>query len=248
MVIVNKIHKEKFEEIYTNYTTSITLHTQAEESNSNLEELVAYSGGYFQSRNAKVVRNDENLLDSDESWYYYFIENEIEALQKKYECHIHKIEDMRRERLDSLFHTYSSTTTNSYLNTSAISDLLKFMESEIDSKVLNSLHNNLHEFISQDIGVNIDYQSLLNYLYILPSKKIQRSEIAIDNDSGKIIIIYNANKSDFSSKKISIIANAKDFTVSVISRKSGLAKFSGVYASKFPEAYYKIESLMETLF
>lgn len=248
MVIVNKIHKEKFEEIYTNYTTNVTLYTQAEESNSNLEELVAYSGGYFQSRNAKVVRNDENLLDSDESWYYYFIENEIEALQKKYECHIHKIEDMRRERLDSLFHTYSSTTTNSYLNTSAISDLLKFMESEIDSRVLNSLHNNLHEFISQDIGVNIDYQSLLNYLYILPSKKIQRSEIAIDNDSGKIIIIYNANKSEFSSKKISIIANAKDFTVSVISRKSGLAKFSGVYASKFPEAYYKIESLMETLF
>lgn len=248
MVIVNKIHKEKFEEIYTNYTTSITLYTQAEESNSNLEELVAYSGGYFQSRNDKVVRNDENLLDSDESWYYYFIENEIEALQKKYERHIHKIEDMRREGLDSLFHTYSSTTTNSYLNTSAISDLLNFMESEIDCRVLNSLHNNLHEFISQDIGVNIDYQSLLNYLYILPSKKIQRSEIAIDNDSGKIIIIYNANKSEFSSKKISIIANAKDFTVSVISRKSGLAKFSGVYASKFPEAYYKIESLMETLF
>lgn len=248
MVIVNKIHKEKFEEICTNYTTSITLYTQAEESNSNLEELVAYSEGYFQSRNAKVVRNDENLLDSDESWYYYFIENEIEALQKKYERHIHKIEDMRREGLDSLFHTYSSTTTNSYLNTSAISDLLSFMESEIDSRVLNSLHNNLHEFISQDIGVNIDYQSLLNYLYILPSKKIQRSEIAIDNDSGKIIIIYNADKSEFSSKKISIIANAKDFTVSVISRKSGLAKFSGVYASKFPEAYYKIESLMETLF
>ena len=248
MVIVNKIHKEKFEEICTNYTTSITLYTQAEESNSNLEELVAYSEGYFQSRNAKVVRNDENLLDSDESWYYYFIENEIEALQKKYERHIHKIEDMRREGLDNLFHTYSSTTTNSYLNTSAISDLLSFMESEIDSRVLNSLHNNLHEFISQDIGVNIDYQSLLNYLYILPSKKIQRSEIAIDNDSGKIIIIYNADKSEFSSKKISIIANAKDFTVSVISRKSGLAKFSGVYASKFPEAYYKIESLMETLF
>lgn len=248
MVIVNKIHKEKFEEIYTNYTTNITLYTQEEESNSNLEELVAYSGGYFQSRNAKVVRNDENFLDSDESWYYYFIENEIEALQKKYERHIHKIEDMRRERLDSLFHTYSSTTTNSYLNTSAISDLLNFMESEIDSRVLNSLHNNLHEFISQDIGVNIDYQSLLNYLYILPSKKIQRSEIAIDNDSGKIIIIYNANKSEFSSKKISIVSNAKDFTVSVISRKSGLAKFSGVYASKFPEAYYKIESLMETLF
>lgn len=241
------MYEEAIEEIYKNYLTE-TLYNQKLDKNKNeFKELIVNPVSYFQSEVIGAEKNIEVFVDFQEI-HSHSTELKIHALQRKYLNHISKIEDMRDRKLDRLFHENSLSETNSYLDAYIINDLLNFMCDEIEPKLLKSLQNNLHEFISQDIGVNIDYYSLLNYLYILPSLKIQRSDIAIDHESGKIVIIYNANKTEFSSKKISIVANAKDFTVSVISRKSGLAKFSGVYASKFPEAYYKIESLMETLF
>lgn len=176
---------------------------------------------------------DSDVLDSKES--------NRRKLKAKYENHIKLIQKIDKKELANIF-------TKEILNNSNIEDIFSILEKEIEIKMLNSLRKNLNEVIAQELMISIDYDSLLNYLYILPSKKIQNSDIAIDDITGKIIIFYNSDENDFYSKKISIISNAKDFTVSIISRKDGLAKISGVYASKFPEAYYKIESIMETLF
>lgn len=175
---------------------------------------------------------DSDVLNSKES--------NTRKLKAKYENHIKLI-----QKIDE--HGLSTILTKKILNSSNIEEMFKILAQEIELKMFDSLRNNLNEIIAQESTISINYESLLNYLYILPSKKIQKSEIAIDNTTGKIVIFYNSDDRDFYSKKISIISNAKDFTVSIISRKDGLAKLSGVYASKFPEAYYKIESIMETL-
>lgn len=91
----------------------------------------------------------------------------------------------------------------------------------------------------------INGKSFINLLYILPSKKVQRSKFSIDNETGKFVIYYESNKRNFSSKKVSIIINERDFTFSILSRKGGMAQIRGVCAFKFPVAYYKIDSLFE---
>lgn len=175
---------------------------------------------------------DSDVLDSKNS--------NTRKLKEKYEGHIKKIQKIDVECLSKIL-------IEDVINESNIENIFSVLTKELETIMFDSLRNNLVEAISQEPTIKINYESLLNYLYILPSKKIQKSDIAIDSNTGKIIIFYNSDEKDFYSKKISIISNAKDFTVSIISRKDGLAKFSGVYASKFPEAYYKIESIMETL-
>lgn len=179
--------------------------------------------------------------NSATTYLEYFHKLNIYELKEKYETHINKVKEIRDEKLDSLF-------SNSPFNTIAINEILIFLRMHFSEDMLNSLENNLKEAFSEDDEtININYASFLNYLYILPSEKIQKADIAIDEDTGKIVIFYNSDENDYDSKKITLIPNEKDFTVSVISRKDGLAKFHGVYASRFPEAYYKIEFLMETL-
>ncbi|HAG1192623.1 TPA: hypothetical protein G8W20_004858 [Salmonella enterica] len=161
-------------------------------------------------------------------------------LKNKYLNHIARIESLRKSNLDYLL-------KSNRLNSDHIAELIDILNSKLDKSMLNSLEMSLKSFIVNNETLIINYNSLLNYLYILPSKKVQSGDIAIDESTGKLIVFYNADKSDFSSNKITIMANEKDFTVSIISRKDGLAKFSGLYASMFPDAYFKIESLMETL-
>lgn len=203
------------------------------------QEITEYTKNYLQSDTSRNKSILKDITDSSDSLDYFQDFNTV-GLKEKYKAHIQKVQEIRNNSLDALF--YSSQLTKD--NLESILDILKI---DINKNMLNSLEMNLRALVSEELSVYINYESLLNYLYILPSKKIQRSDIAIDRNSGNIVILYNSDKTDFDSKKISIIANARDFTVSIISRKDGLAKFSGVYASKFPEAYFKIESLMETL-
>jgi hypothetical protein len=170
----------------------------------------------------------------------YFQEYNINAQKEKYDRHIKIIQELSNNKLAELF---SETT----FDTDGVERIISLLKDSIDANMIESFEKNLRGSLSQKLSININYHSLLSYLYILPSKKIQKSDIAIDTNSGKIIIFYNSNKTEFNSRKMSIIANEKDFTVSVISRENGLAKFSGVYVSKFPDGYHKIESLMETL-
>lgn len=170
----------------------------------------------------------------------YFREYSINLHKEKYEKHIKIIQELSTKNLADLF-------AKPNFDLAAVEEIISLLKKNIDANMLKSFEQNLRGSLSQNLHININYYSFLSYLYILPSKKIQKSDIAIDTDSGKIIIFYNSDKSEFSSRKMSIVANEKDFTVTVISRENGLAKFSGTYVSKFPDGYHKIESIMETL-
>lgn len=127
--------------------------------------------------------------------------------------------------------------------------LFQYLEQDRNSisqsirKKLNSLNRKLDSLGEE---LELDVSSLFNYLYILGSKKIEDSPIAIDTISNKIVIYYSED-SNKESRKVSIIPNAKDFTVSVLSRKKGFAKLRGIFSASFPDAYYKINFLLETL-
>lgn len=122
-------------------------------------------------------------------------------------------------------------------------------ENRIFQEELGDYFRKIEEVIDSYFSVYensiINGQSFINLLYILPSKKVQRSKVSIDNETGKFVIYYEANKRNFSSKKISIVINERDFTFSILSRKGGMAQIRGVCAFKFPVAYYKIDSLFE---
>ena len=170
----------------------------------------------------------------------YFQEYNVKAQKEKYDRHIKIRQEISNNKLAELFNEPT-------FDIDGIERIISLLKDSIEANMIESFERNLRGTLSQKLSIYINYYSLLSYLYILQSKKIQRSDIAIDTDSGKIIIFYNSNKTEFNSRKMSIIANERDFTVSVISRENGLAKFSGVYVSKFPDGYHKIESLMETL-
>ncbi len=171
----------------------------------------------------------------------YCLKSINKTLQKEnYNRHIQIVEKLVENQLADLF-------VDHFLNSERVNALIRLLKDNIDNGILERLENNLQGFLSQEIDVYIDYHSFLHYLYILPSRKIQRSDIAIDQKNGKIIIFYNEDNSKFSSKKVSIIVNESDLKISVISREGGLAKLKGTYAAKFPEAYHKIESIMEIL-
>lgn len=183
---------------------------------------------------------DHNKIKEVKSSHSYFQEYNVNAQKEKYDKHIKIVQELSANKLSALFR-------ESTFDTNGIENLISLLKESIDASMIKSFEENLRGSLSQKLSININYHSLLSYLYILPSKKIQKSDIAIDTNSGKIIIFYNSNKTEFNSRKMSIISNEKDFTVSVISRENGLAKFSGVYVAKFPDGYHKIESLMETL-
>lgn len=170
----------------------------------------------------------------------YFREYSVSLHKEKYEKHIRTIQELSTKNLADLF-------AKPRFDLADVEEIISLLKKNIDANMIKSFEQNIRGSLSQNLHININYYSFLSYLYILPSKKIQKSDIAIDTNSGKIIIFYNSDKAEFSSRKMSIVANEKDFTVTVISRENGLAKFSGTYVSKFPDGYHKIESLMETL-
>lgn len=220
---------EVLQEILESYT-KILDERKSQQKNKIVKYMSNFDINYIDTN--KTLENKES--------HSYFQEFSINTQKEKYDRHIKKIQELSTKELANLF-------TDSNFDEAGINRILSLLKDNIDASMIESFEHNLRGTLSQNLSVYINYYSLLSYLYILPSKKIQKSDIAIDTNSGKIIIFYNSNKSDFNSRKMSIIANEKDFTVSVISRENGLAKFSGIYVSKFPDGYHKIESLMETL-
>ncbi|WP_182407635.1 hypothetical protein, partial [Psychrobacter sp. GP33] len=166
----------------------------------------------YDSINIKDIYSDTSK--TPELDYFHVLNTHV--LKEKYETHINKVKEIRDDKLDYLF-------SNPPFNAIAIDEILSFLRMHFSKAILNSLENNLKEAFSEDDQtININYASFLNYLYILPSKKIQKSDVAIDQDTGKIVIFYNSDENDYDSKKISLIPNEKNFTVSIISRKDGL--------------------------
>lgn len=205
------------------------------------EDFVAYikKNGLRDNKNHAEARYEANV--ELHNVYSYALKSIDKNVQKeKYYRHIKVVESLSENKLADLF-------IDRFLNREKIYKLITILKDNIDNGLLESLEKNFEGFLSQEIDVCIDYHSFLHYLYILHSKKIQKSDIAIDQKNGKVIIFYNADHSNFNSRKVSIIVNKDDLKISVISREGGLAKFKGTYAAKFPDGYHKIESIMEAL-
>lgn len=95
--------------------------------------------------------------------------------------------------------------------------------------------------------ININLGSFINYLYISISKKLNNKYSISINDDGCIVIHYNEHKNRWDSKKITIVVNETNFLISILSRKNGLAKFSGICTLKYPDGYYKFDSALRGL-
>ena len=181
-----------------------------------------------------------NNLIREASYIDYSYEKNLKELNEIFQKHINDIEEfykffIRYEPADSVIST---------------DKVHKYIFQYIQQKPIEqSLKGKLLDFNKKLEGVgeeDIFIPSLFNYLYILASKKIENSDIAVDSISNKIVIYYSEN-SEHKSRKISIIPNERDFTISVLSRKEGFAKLRGVFTPSFPEAYYKIDFLLESL-
>lgn len=215
--------------------------TSSKEDRGFEEKLVAYikENGLRARKNDAKVRYETTLELHNVDPYSLKSVNK-NTQKESYDRHIQIIERLVENNLADLF-------VDHFLDSEKVHTLIKMLKDNIDNVILERLEDNLKGFLSQEIDICIDYHSFVHYLYILPSAKIQRSDIAIDQKNGKIIIFYNADHSKFNSKKVSIIVNKSDLKISVISREGGFAKLKGTYAAKFPEGYHKIESIMEIL-
>ena len=149
---------------------------------------------------------------------------------------IKQMNNRKRRALREKFITYyeQMTTIENLMNNSLtgtliylydINDMLKnhsYSESNQLSDTLKILSKKIEGF---DANLQVDRYSLINYIRILASRKIATSEIAIDPETNKVIIFYNQDNNNPDSLRISIIPNQRDFTVAVLSRKDGLARF-----------------------
>lgn len=171
------------------------------------------------------------IQDTDE-----YIESQYRLLQKEFDKHIKQVNDF----IDTL-----KVNLNDELEQQVISGLHLYQIVENNQPTfLNYFENFLRQ--NQEIE-KINIKSFINYLYISISKKLNNSyDIAVD-EYGRIVIYYSANKNNRDSKKISIIVNENDFIISILSRKNGLAKLSGVCTLKYPDGYYKFDSALRAL-
>lgn len=205
---------------------------------------------------SKLVEISEDYVVSD-----FTDDTSFKFISSSYASSMTSIKQMnnrKRRTLREKFITYyeQMTTIENLMNNSLtgtliylydINDMLKnhsYSESNQLSDTLKILSKKIEGF---DANLQVDKYSLINYIRILASRKIATSEIAIDPETNKVIIFYNQDNNKPDSLRISIIPNQRDFTVAVLSRKDGLARFRGVFTPKFPEAYYKIESILEIL-
>lgn len=97
---------------------------------------------------------------------------------------------------------------------------------------------------SECISSSISFYSFKQLILFSLSTKIQNSEIRIDSKTGKFCL-FNSDKNDHESRKISLVFNEKDIIYSVLSREYGLAKLSGRFVLKQPIANHKIDLLMD---
>lgn len=171
------------------------------------------------------------IQDTDE-----YIEFQHRLLQKEFDKHIKQVND---------FIGTLKVKLNDDLEQQVISGLQLYQIVENNQPTfLNYFENFLRQ--NQEIE-KINIKSFINYLYISISKKLNNSyDIAVD-EYGRIVIYYSENKKNRDSKKISIIVNENDFVISILSRKNGLAKLSGVCTLKYPDGYYKFDSALRAL-
>lgn len=123
-------------------------------------------------------------------------------------------------------------------------ELLEFKDSSF-KKFLKQIDEIGKQYFQNDEGRAVNRNSLNNLICISASERIRESNIAIESETGKFIIFYQSNNYLYESKKITLIVNEKNFTVSIISRKGGLLKFRGTLNMEFPKAFNKIDMLFE---
>lgn len=164
--------------------------------------------------------------------------NEIQSntLQEEFDKHIKLVDEFKQYLQDQLRESLVDNLVSG-LNLYAII-------SKSQSRFLSYFKKFLAE--NKDIE-KVNLNSFINYLYISISKKLNNEyDIAID-ENGRIVIYYNENKRDRDSKKIAIIVKDRDFVISILSRKNGLAKLSGVFTLRYPDGYHKFDSALRAL-
>lgn len=166
------------------------------------------------------------------------INKHINAKQREYNIHASKIKAMRSEGLDKLLESKR-------LDGAQVKQLLLFLRHRLSYDMLASIEENLKYQLKDTDSIHINVGSLIRYLTVLPCDKVRASPISFDDDTGKIGIWYNSDRSDHDSVKITLIANEHDFTFSVLSRRDSLATMSGTL-KLHADANYKIEAFMDT--
>lgn len=153
-----------------------------------------------------------------------------------YEKHINRIDNICDESLIDFF-------DNFHLEPATIKQLLLSLDSLLPPHMVKPIKDNLKHNVDLGIGINICYNSFVNYLYLLQCDKVNMSDIAFDDDTGSIAIFYSKDSLYLDSVKIHIQCKYNKYLFSVISRDGGLAKFSGEMSFK-EDGFHKIENLL----
>lgn len=126
----------------------------------------------------------------------------------------------------------------------ATKELLKSLVNVLPAYMLHSLNDNLQHDINLDMNTYLSYESLVGYLILLRNSRLRYSPIAIDRNTGNIIVFYNKNEDDKDSTKITIQCNnSHEYVYSILDRQEGLVIFSGKLKVQ-GGAHHKIENLM----
>lgn len=129
-------------------------------------------------------------------------------------------------------------------------DFVRLIHLFVNESPMTDLNNKLLGIATtlDDIGDFRPFllESMFNYLYIIASDRLaEYGAIALDPDLS-IIVYYNfKNRRD--NQTISLVCKEKTFLVSVIARKEGVVKFSGVLTME-PKAYFRIEEVLDFFF
>lgn len=161
------------------------------------------------------------------------IEAQYKLLQEEFDKHIKQVNS---------FKVYLQTKLTPNLEEQFISALK--LHKIIQQNQYEFL-NYFEKFLTHNQGIEkVNINSLINYLYISISKKLNNNyDIAID-EYGRIVIYYSENKRNRNSRKICIIVNENDFVFSILSRKNSLGKLSSVCVLTYPDAYHKFDSAL----
>lgn len=158
------------------------------------------------------------------------------------------MESLYKEHFKLIQKVFSLDVVN-HLNTKRlkpkkIEELLESLSSIVSSEMLIPLKDNLEYNLSSNEDIFISYHSLVAYLTILINSKINQSPIAIDKDSGIIIVFYNEQADNYKSTKITLQCNnLNEYVYSIIDREDTLVKLSGKFNVK-DNGHYKIENLI----
>lgn len=201
-----------------------------------------YESGYYHPESYQILREgfDQHIETSrvriSANEFSDYNPESYQILRAEFDKHIKQVDNFR----DTL-----KAKLNDSLKQQVISGLHLY---QIIENNQSTFLTHFESFLRQNQEIEkINIKSFINYLYISISRKLNNDyDIAID-EYGRIVIYYSENKKNRDSKKISIIVNENDFVISILSRKNGLAKLSGVCTLKYPDGYYKFDSALRAL-